>query len=304
MENQQLTSEPSRPRPVDFTLSDNLPLLPPDWQFLPRPSTAPLPFLGRLPLELFHIIISQLDLASIHALRRANRRAAELLYSHSEYNILITYAWDVIRGALCTDTAKNITCQQLFDKLCTEKCEGCGDFGGYLYLLTWKRVCFVCFSEKKRYFPVPPDLACRKYWISREIVDTLPRMNGVVGIYSPARVASVEPVFVDSGSAFDAGLEVHGSRDAMTDIVIQKEMERVGEYSQRRKPSFDTPEVFLSRCDDRHLEQCGEIRQGRHTKFEYRDDPDQFPVENQDDEHPRMRGLGQLETVVVFNTRF
>ncbi|KAI8689703.1 hypothetical protein LRP88_14003 [Fusarium phalaenopsidis] len=267
MENQQLTPEPSLhvfqlpSRPLDFTLSDNLPPLPSDWDFLPRPSTNPFPFLDRLPPELFHIIISQLDLASLHALRRTNRRAAELLYSHSEYNTLITHAWDAVRGAQCIDTAKIITCKQLHEKLCTEKCDGCGDFGGYLYLLTCKRVCFVCFSERKCYFPVPPSLACRKYWISSEVVDTLPHMKVMPGVYSPARVASVESVFVDSESALNAGLEIHGSSDVMTETVIEKEMERINEYSRRRyeaafseedpKPFVEPPEVFLSRCDER-----------------------------------------------------
>lgn len=384
MESQQLTLEPSphraqlpsRPRPSDFTLSDNLPLLPSDWQFLPRPSTTLFPFLDRLPAELLHIIVSQLDLASLHSLRQTNRRAAELLYSHSEYNALITHAWDAVRGALCIDTARNITCEQLFDKLCTEKCEGCGDFGSYLYLLTCKRVCFVCFSERKRYFPVPPNLACRKYWISSEIADTLPRMKAMVGVYSPARVASVESVLVDSESALNAGLEIHGSSAIMTNTVIQKEMERISEFSRRRyestfseegpMPSIDPPEVFLSRCDERvnnphrffaivpapwfdkskqlagqgfhctgceelekmpfhhrrrftatsfekHLEECGEIYQGRHTKFGSRNDQDEDEGEDQsgedqgedrDDEDPRMRSLGQLEMAALFSLWF
>ncbi|KAJ4209868.1 hypothetical protein NW767_000146 [Fusarium falciforme] len=377
MENQHLTSEPSLyvlrlpSRPLDFTLSDNLPPLPSDWDFLPRPSTTPFPFLDRLPPELFHIIISQLDLASLHALRRTNRRAAELLYSHSEYNALITHAWDAVRGALCIDTAKIITCKQLHEKLCTEKCDGCGDFGGYLYLLTCKRVCFVCFSERKRYFPVPPSLACRKYWISSEVVDTLPHMKVMPGVYSPARVASVESVFVDSEGALNAGLEIHGSSDVMTETVIEKEMERINEYSRRRyeaafseedpKPFVEPPEVFLSRCDERvnnphrflaivpvpwfnkskqlmeqgfhcigcedleempfhhrrrftatsfeeHLEECGEINQGKHAKFGSENDQDEDQGEDQgedpDDEDPRMRNLGQLEMMALFRLWF
>ncbi|KAI8679458.1 F-box domain-containing protein [Fusarium keratoplasticum] len=377
MENQQLTPEPSPhilqlpSRALDFTLSDNLPPLPSDWDFLPRPSTTPFPFLDRLPPELFHIIISQLDLASLHALRRTNRRAAELLYSHSEYNTLITHAWDAVRGALCINTAKIITCKQLHEKLCTEKCDGCGDFGGYLYLLTCKRVCFVCFSERKRYFPVPPSLACRKYWISSEVVDTLPHMKVMPGVYSPARVASVESVFVDSESALNAGLEIHGSSDVMTETVIEKEMERINEYSRRRyeaafseedpKPFVEPPEVFLSRCDERvnnphrflaivpapwfnkakqlteqgfhcigcedlekmpfhhrrrftatsfeeHLEECGEINQGKHVKFGSENAQDEDQGEDQgedpDDEDPRMRNLGQLEMMALFRLWF
>ncbi|KAL2691497.1 hypothetical protein Neosp_001883 [[Neocosmospora] mangrovei] len=370
MENQQLTPEPyPHDLQLDFTLSDNLPVLPSDWDFLPQPSRTPFPFLDRLPPELFHIIISQLDLASLHALRRTNRRAAELLYSHSEYNTIITHAWDAVRGALCIDTARSITCKQLHEKLCTEKCDGCGDFGGYLYLLTCKRVCFICFSEKKRYFPVPPNLACRKYWVAREIVDTLPHMKAMPGKYSPARVASVESVFVDSESALNVGLEIHGSSDVMTETVIEKEMERINEYSRRRyeaafseddpKPFVEPPEVFLSRCDERvnnphrflaivqvpwfnrlqqlteqgfhcigcedlekmpfhhrrkftaasfeeHLEECGEITQGKHANFGSEDDQDedQDQVEDPDNEDPRMRNLGQLEMMALFRLWF
>ena len=40
----------------------------------------------------------------------------------------------------------SITCEMLYYKLCTAECEQCGDFGSYLYILTYERVCSLCLS--------------------------------------------------------------------------------------------------------------------------------------------------------------
>ncbi|KAF4472831.1 F-box domain-containing [Fusarium albosuccineum] len=195
---QQLVDLTYVPALEDFTLGDNLPRLPKDWSYCSQSPASPFPTFDSLPPELLHSIFSQLDLVSLHNFRRVSRRAAELIYSDLECNAIITHAWDAIRGAHCIKTARKITCGALYKKLCTQKCEGCGDFGGYLYLLTLKRVCFLCFSEGRYCFPMTPKFARRRYSISTESVRKASRMRGKAGIYSPSRVRMAEPVLVDS----------------------------------------------------------------------------------------------------------
>jgi hypothetical protein len=50
--------------------------------------------------------------------------------------------------------AASFSCETLFEALTREKCESCGRFGGYLYLITCKRVCYLCFTSRKEYLPV------------------------------------------------------------------------------------------------------------------------------------------------------
>ncbi|KAM5347899.1 hypothetical protein ACJ41O_007723 [Fusarium nematophilum] len=255
---QQLTYSP--PSPKDFTLDDNLSPLPQDWSYVARRSKQGLPLLDRLPPELFQIIISQLDLLSLYNFGRASGRAAQLLSSHPQYDAITTHAPNAFFGALRIKTGHTISCQELYKKLCTRDCEDCGDFGGYLYLLTFKRVCFLCFSEGRLYFPVRPGLACRKYGISREVVDELPRMSFMQGTYSPSKIASPQDVLVDSESALAAGLEAHGSSENLVSVVVSKEMQRALSRLRRSTqdgpqdisdPSIDPDEINLRFCDAR-----------------------------------------------------
>ncbi|KAI0908435.1 hypothetical protein F4823DRAFT_625585 [Ustulina deusta] len=50
----------------------------------------------------------------------------------------IEFARNPLRGILGIETGRWITCSTLYEKICGLQCENCGDFGGYLYLLTCK----------------------------------------------------------------------------------------------------------------------------------------------------------------------
>jgi hypothetical protein len=54
-----------------------------------------------------------------------------------------------------------------------------GDFGGYLYLITCRRVCFLCFTEKPDYLPLLRADAIRKFGLHNEHTVRLPAMKTV-----------------------------------------------------------------------------------------------------------------------------
>jgi ribosomal protein S14 len=108
-----------------------------------------------------------------------------LVESFPQYKAIRKHAYNALRGTMYIETGRWITCGMVYEKLCTAECEECGDFGGYLYILTCKRVCFLCLSVDKQYLPLRYSHAIRKFGLNRPILRTLPRMRSIPGTYSP-----------------------------------------------------------------------------------------------------------------------
>lgn len=205
-----------------FMLDDHLPDLQcqPYNDHIPNPPKAYLGALDRLPLELIHEILPPLDLRTLTDFRHVNRRAMWLVESIPQYKAIRKHAYNALRGIIYIKAGRWITCEMLYEKLCTAECEECGDFGGYLYVLTCKRVCFLCLSEDKRYLPLRYRRATRKFGINRAILCTLPSMKSIPGTYSPTqRKFRIRVTLVDSESARRAGIALHGSVSAMKQYV-------------------------------------------------------------------------------------
>ena len=149
----------------DHTLDENLPQFPPQQPRLPP--RYPAGNLETLPLELLHEMLVHLDLRSLMNFRYVNRRAAELVESQPKYKTITKYAQNALRGILCIQTGTWITSKMLYKKLLTPECEECGDFAAYLYIITCRRVCFLCFSERACYLPLGADLVKRRYGLDR-----------------------------------------------------------------------------------------------------------------------------------------
>jgi hypothetical protein len=206
----------------DFTLDDNLPDLQcqPYNDHNPNPHKAYLGALDTLPLELLHEILRQLDLRTLTDFRHVNRRAMWLVESFPQYQAIRKHAHNALRGIICIEASRWITCEMLYEKLCTAECEECGDFGGYLYILTCKRVCFLCLSEDKRYLPLRYRHAIRKFGLNRPILGTLPSMKSIPGTYSPnEKKVCAHIALVDSDCARRAGITLHGSVSVMEQHV-------------------------------------------------------------------------------------
>lgn len=139
--------------------------------------------LNLLPLELLYSVMASLDLCSISTLRMVNRQSLMTVDSFPPFKCIIKHAHPALHGALMIHSAKWITCEKLFKIICTSECESCGDFAGYVYLITCKRVCFLCLSQDDKYLPYT--FTGRKSRAFSRILDILPHMRSISGIYSP-----------------------------------------------------------------------------------------------------------------------
>jgi F-box associated protein len=150
-------------RIVEFTLDDNLSPIPAQTvNAVERdPPLYDVGIIDSLPVELVHEVLKEADLQCLINFRRVNRQAAELVESLPEYKLIMSHAQNALVASIRTGCAISITCQMLYGTLCTAKCEECGDFGGYIYLLTCTRVCETCFTQKKRFLPLKTNHAYR-----------------------------------------------------------------------------------------------------------------------------------------------
>jgi hypothetical protein len=193
--------------------------------------------LDTLPIELLDEVLCQLDLRTLADFRRVNRRAIELVNALPSYKAIITHIPNALTGILGIRTGRWITCRTLFKKLCTPICEVCGDFGGYLYLITCKRACFLCFTQKKAYLPLPPRAVCREFGLKSGTATNLTHMLVVPGTYAPNMKKANQTLLIDYQSALYAGVLLHGSVNAMNKHVSRTKAKDMEAYEKRLEAS-------------------------------------------------------------------
>lgn len=222
----------------DHTLDSNLPPAPAASSFDPSHATglarSGLGTLGVLPPEVLHLILDQLDVSTIAMFRQANRQAVDAVSSLPSYEAITKFAPNILRSYKIIRSGHSITCAQIYDELCQPACQKCGDFGGYLYLLTCVRVCFLCVSEDTAFLPLRPRQVCRKYGLDRETVHTLPKMRTREGVYSPdEKKLEGNMMLLDHDAACEAGVDMFGSTASMEEQVSGSALQRWRDYEER-----------------------------------------------------------------------
>ena len=170
-----------------------------------------------LPTEIIFNILAKMDLPTLMTFSRVSSWADEVTHSLSEFKAIKQHAPNALHGAFAIRAASWVTCQHLFKALCTAECEVCGDFGAYIYLLTYKRVCLLCLSSKPEFLPLRPSSARHKFGIGIDIVEALPHMRSIKGVWTDLKLerGRMHIEFVDRQSAHCAGVAQHGSQQQM-----------------------------------------------------------------------------------------
>lgn len=211
---------------------------------IPIPILPPLENLEHLPLELMNMLLIQHDIQSLTNFRRVNQRAMQVIDQIPQYKRIFLYAPSTIQGILSINTGTSFSCQELYTKLCTAECDTCGDVGGYLYLVTCRRVCFLCFTTKTEYLPLLRADAMRKFGLRREDMTGFPSMRSVPGYYSPREVkCRTRMTLLDHDAARETGIAVHGSIEAM--------VHHASEVTSKKLEQYEAPKIITrSRWSD------------------------------------------------------
>ncbi|KAI1121155.1 hypothetical protein F5Y10DRAFT_288879 [Nemania abortiva] len=141
--------------------------------------------LDKFPLEIVTEILLALDLPTLTIFRRVNYRAMSLVDSIYQYRMILKHCPNVLR-AVVSINAGSFDCRVLYETLLTSKCATCDHFGGYLYLVTCKRVCYSCFTLNPNYFPVSWIFAANQTGLKKqkELKHHLPHVSSLRGRYT------------------------------------------------------------------------------------------------------------------------
>ncbi|KAL2142943.1 hypothetical protein VTI28DRAFT_522 [Corynascus sepedonium] len=112
----------------------------------PRTPDTGLGTLGLLPLELLHDVLLRLDIRSLFNFRQANLSSRRIVDSLHQYQIMVSHGLNLLCALLRTRLANGNSLLDFYHVLCTKACTLCGEFGGFVSLLTWKRCCFACLQ--------------------------------------------------------------------------------------------------------------------------------------------------------------
>jgi hypothetical protein len=111
----------------------------------PAPSVYNLGLFSKLPDELLYLhILEKLDLLSLIRFRNTSRHAHYVVDTIPEFQILVKWAPQVIRGVLAVQTNIVASVATIVDKLRQRHCDRCGKAAQHIWLPTLNRLCFVC----------------------------------------------------------------------------------------------------------------------------------------------------------------
>lgn len=112
-----------------------------------RTSNVGLGSLDRLPFELLFDTLYYLDMHSLFKFRQINLRSRQMVDSLNQYQRVVSQGLNLFCALLRTRLAIDISLLDFYNALCTKTCNLCGEFGGFIFLLAWKRCCFKCLQE-------------------------------------------------------------------------------------------------------------------------------------------------------------
>lgn len=166
------------------------------------------------------------------------------------FKAIITHARTALRSIIAVNAGHLVTCQNFYNGMLFPKCATCGDYGEYIYVLTCKRVCYLCLSYLGDYLPQSEQSAIRNFGLDRKgkVLKTLPCLESIPGTYSdPPSSQRGRLILYDSSAAFSAGLILHGSKDAMLQHVMDADTREKAAYQRE----FHR---FFSREATRHID--------------------------------------------------
>ena len=234
-----------------------------------EPSKVGLGVLDRLPLELVSYIISALDISAVDQFKAVNKRAFEIVDTHTQFKVINSQAYGALRGLRAIKISHTITVERLFKKLCESQCNECGNYGGYMYLVTLQRVCLQCFTKNDRYIPLDETEALTLFGLTPKILWTLPHFQSYPGreprrFYaknnkhniSASRRLQDSILLVDRESARSAGIIHHGSFEAMQEYVANADpdihksyIKEIKEREPERKSEWMIKKGVKMRCE-------------------------------------------------------
>jgi hypothetical protein len=149
-----------------------------------RTSNVGLGALDRLPLELLYDTLFCLDTYSLFKFRQTNLRSRQTVDSLKQYRMVVSHGLNLLCALLRTRLAISIPLFDFYNALCTKACALCGEFGGFISLLTWKRCCFKCLQGAPETQVQTLTAVRKQFHLTKVELDQLRSFKTLPGIYS------------------------------------------------------------------------------------------------------------------------
>lgn len=144
----------------------------------------PMGMLDRLPLEIIHQILEQLDFFTLVILRGLNLASRSIVDSLPAFKYMTQYAANTLRALSRTRLITVFTASRLLNVLRTDRCMNCQQYGAFLFLLTCSRCCFKCLEKDARLRAITLSTAKSSLGLKAKDLRRLPTMLSLPGTYA------------------------------------------------------------------------------------------------------------------------
>lgn len=182
--------------------------------------------LDTLPAEILLLMLPHVDIPSLTRFRSVNRRAMELTDAIPQYAALLKHCPNIVRAVVSVQ-ADAYSCDTLYKTLFSERCTSCERFGGYLYLITCRRVCYMCLNRNRGYsaftlgvmerFYPPTETQHQGRKTSRQnpLAANLPSIMGLPGLYRGGKGEGPGRLVPNRFRLFDRRAVLQGSKESV-----------------------------------------------------------------------------------------
>ena len=252
----------------------------------PAPSTHNLGLFSKLPDELFYLhIIKEFDLLSLIRFRSTSRHTHYVVDTIPEFQLLVKWAPQVIRGVLAVQANVVASVATIVDKLRQRNCDRCNNIAHQIWLPTLDRLCFHCAHRGP--MPLEEEEMLKHYSLTkndlhlipsfrflpvtlqgpqiRESRPLLPKPDRPSGSDLPWKVPDFDPrlmrpkpfsnsfrvpqqhILYDTQVAAQLALERTGQEILPPTMTEDKEVQRIVDDCRKRQDCIDLPPSLVPR---------------------------------------------------------
>ncbi|KAI9835194.1 MAG: hypothetical protein M1819_002564 [Sarea resinae] len=186
----------------------------------------------KMPFELWHMAFDHLSIQELIDLRSVSRGVRLAVDALPAYQAIVTHIPEVLRAVLTSGLASHMSCAKIYQALVSPACALCGNPGAVLYLLPCSRVCLQCLFTAHERWPISRACATMTYGLNTRAISALPSMT-IFHRKLPRASRSLRVHVVDSDMAYQAGLSIHGSHQAMIDFTARRRTKLLSRYEQK-----------------------------------------------------------------------
>lgn len=144
-----------------------------------------LGYLDKLPPELLHMVFRHLTCGDLEAIHSCSTGGRVAVLSFPPYHRLLEHVPAILAILKETGLARSFTIMIIYETFASTLCTNCGEFGGYVFLVSFTRCCLHCAETELKFMPVSHDSAKKELGVEgKEILDPLPQLNTIEGYYS------------------------------------------------------------------------------------------------------------------------